>query len=647
MNVFVEFAITVLVALGVGGLARVIAPRFRVTWPLAPRTADHLFVLLALGYILTFGTLSLLRHASFHSGGYDLGVFDQTIWNSLQGRLFERSITIDARVSLAEHFSPILLALVPLYAIWSDAQTLLILQTVMLALSALPLYWFARQKLGAWLALVVAAAYFLSPALQSVNLFEFHEVALTALLLNFALYFLLRHRTVPFLICLGLALTTKEEVAFIVAAFGFYVFFVDRKRGLGASLIALGVAWAVATLIWIIPSFRDPIHGTNYLYANRYAYLGISVTDIVHTAITQPGLVLQHLLVPAKIEFVLQLLVPLVFLPLGGAEIFALALPTFGYLLITDFPSNYSIRFQYTAPLLPFIFFAAVVGIARLLQSPRWKQPVRTRQFIFGAVVGAACVVNYLFQSPGPLGGYFDPTQYAITAHTQLGHQLIATIPANASVMADSNLAPHVTDRRYAYQPSVVPDLRLIDYLLTDARLPPRDGSDLIWRDVLASPFYETVVAQDGYTLKKRAPVAFARPTQIQFDERIRLLGYTIESSAPAKPGTVAQIILTWRADQMIRERYVAFIHLVDANDGIVAQADQEPANGWLRTDRWNIGDVTPDRFALELPVALAPGDYRIQTGFYRVGDQQNLVARDAQGNLLGVAPVIGTLSVR
>ncbi len=648
-SVFAEFAVTLAVALLASALALVIAPRFPKTRLLAlsPRAADRVFFLFALAYVLVFGTLSLLRHDSFHSGGYDLGVFDQTVWNSLHGRLLERSITIDASISLAEHFSPILLALVPLYAVWSDVRTLLILQTLALALSALPLYWFARQKLGAPLALVVAAAYFLSPALQSVNLFEFHEIALATPLLMFAIYFLLRHRDAPFLICLGLALITKEEVAFIVAAFGVYIFLARRQRALGAGLVVLGVAWAAATLLWIIPAFRDAVHGTTYLYANRYAYLGASVTEIVRNAITQPGLVLQHLLVPGKIEFVLQLLVPLVLLPLVGLDIFAMTLPTFGYLLLTDFPANYSIRFQYTAPLLPFIFFAAVVGAARLLRSPRGSSRATARQALLAALIGVASSANYLFQSPGPLGGYFDSTQYAITAHTQLGHRLIDQIPADASVMADSNLAPHLTDRRYAYQTSVVPDLRKIDYLLADKTLPVREGSDLIWQDVLPSPFFETLVAQDGYTLKKRAPYIPAQPLAIQFGDQITLFGYTVESSQPAPRGDRARIVLVWRADQNIRARYVAFIHLVDAQDRIVAQDDHEPANGWFRTDRWDAGAVTPDRFTLELPPDLLAGEYRIATGFYRTSDQQNLSAHDARGKPLGVAPTIGTLIVK
>ncbi len=59
------------------------------------------------------------------------------------------------------------------------------------------------------------------------------------------------------------------------------------------------------------------------------------LTEIVRNAITQPGLVLQHLLVPAKIKFVLQLLIPLAFIPLIGFDVFAMTLPTFAYLLTT------------------------------------------------------------------------------------------------------------------------------------------------------------------------------------------------------------------------------------------------------------------------------------------------------------------------
>lgn len=199
MNVFLEFALTSLISIALMAVAIALLPQMLSTRSPNPNpsptkqtnrnrrsAADTLFTIFASAYALVFGGLAILKHLSLHTGGFDLGIFDQIVWNSLHGRLFQNSISVDAPISLAQRFSPILLALVPLYALWSDPIMLLITQTIALTVSAFPLFWYARARLGATLALTLAGAYFLSPALQSINLWEFHEVALATPLLAFA-----------------------------------------------------------------------------------------------------------------------------------------------------------------------------------------------------------------------------------------------------------------------------------------------------------------------------------------------------------------------------------------------------------------------------------------------------------------------------
>lgn len=655
MLVFNQFALTVVIALFVALLVAAVEHHrqmanagFAGTVGISRHITDRIFLGLATSYALIFGTLSLLRHQSFHTGGFDLGIFDQVIWNSLNGRLFENSIMIDSPSFLGHHFSPILLALVPLYSIWDDPRMLLATQTLALTVAGFPLYWFARRKLGALLALVIAAGYFLSPPLQSVNLADFHEISLAVLFLSFALYFMLNQRDVPFLICLGLALISKEEVSFIVFGFGLFVLLVQRKRALGLSLCVLGLGWAAMTLLYLIPFFHGPAFTTDYYFVGRYAYLGKSVFEVARNALLQPGLVLEHLVIPLKIEFVLHLLVPLLFIPFLGTEVFALSLPSFAYLLLGDDPFQDSIRSQYTAPLIPFIYFAAVLGVKRITQYSASSLTMHFSKVALAVGIGAASILNYYFQSAGPLGLYFDSVQYSTTTHTQLGYQLLKDLPPNASLYSDSNYVPHLSQRPTIYQASIefIPDLHKVDYLFADQTLSVHRDFSVFWDDVLASPMYETILEQDGYLIKKREAPKIAFPTQIQFDHRIALLGYSLESGESARRGDNARLILTWRADQNIRVRYVTFVHLVDSQNHIWAQDDREPANGWLRTDRWNAGDITTDRFTLELPATMPPGEYRITTGFYAVTDQINLTATDPSGQSLGSEPGLGVMKI-
>ena len=119
------------------------------------------------------GWLSLTRHNLFNSTGFDLAINEQIVWNTLNGRFFASSVEVDN--SFADHFRPMLLALVPFYALFQSPKTLLVIQTLVLASAAVPVYLLAKFKLEnhAW-ALIMAAVYLLYPALGFVARFDFH-----------------------------------------------------------------------------------------------------------------------------------------------------------------------------------------------------------------------------------------------------------------------------------------------------------------------------------------------------------------------------------------------------------------------------------------------------------------------------------------
>src|SRR5450759_5640855 len=78
------------------------------------------FVALGLGavYFLLYTALSVLRHESYHSFGFDLGLFNQVFWNTTQGRPFESTMSQALPIPhslLGDHFSPVFRLLMPFY----------------------------------------------------------------------------------------------------------------------------------------------------------------------------------------------------------------------------------------------------------------------------------------------------------------------------------------------------------------------------------------------------------------------------------------------------------------------------------------------------------------------------------------------------
>ncbi len=103
------------------------------------------------------------------------------------------------------------------------------------------------------------------------------------------------------------------------------------------------------------------------------------------------------------------------------------------------------------------------------------------------------------------------------------------------------------------------------------------------------------------------------------------LVGYRMEEAR------LLHVVLYWRAVQPIEKDFTVFIHLADANDGVVAQHDSAPVGGAYPTTAWQPGELIVD--ASDLSGAMTAGVYALYVGMY---DPANPAARvpafDASG---------------
>ncbi|HTZ11254.1 MAG TPA: DUF2079 domain-containing protein, partial [Candidatus Margulisiibacteriota bacterium] len=73
-----------------------------------------ILAVLSLSSVLVISTLGIARHLSFSTMAWDMGLFDQAIWNTLHGDLLFSSIRGNLFL-LGDHFEPILFLVVPFY----------------------------------------------------------------------------------------------------------------------------------------------------------------------------------------------------------------------------------------------------------------------------------------------------------------------------------------------------------------------------------------------------------------------------------------------------------------------------------------------------------------------------------------------------
>ncbi|MGB3905271.1 MAG: DUF2079 domain-containing protein [Anaerolineae bacterium] len=583
----------------------------------ARRASVSLLAVLLTLYVVLFAALSLRKHSNFRTHN-DLAIHSQVVWNTSQGRLFETTLLEDRPTNyLGHHFSPALLLLAPLYSLWPDARLLLIVQSVALALGAVPIFMLVQnQTRSQLLGLTLSLAYLLFPALHYVNLFDFHDVILGVPLLSFASFCLLTRRYRLLFVFLALSLLVKEEMAFIAFAFGLYILIVQRRRRLGLLVMLLAVAWGIVTMRIIMPS----IAGRAYFPVGRYGYLGSSFGEIAVSVVRNPVLVLQHLLTPAKIEFLLHLLAPLAFLPLLGFDTLLLAIPTMLYLLLSDYEPQYSMQYHYAAPLIPLLVMSAATGAARLM-----RRRERSVSVALSALVLVTSVTSYLLHSPGPVARHFNEDgAYTLWPDLASGYDALAAIPPEAPVMTLEEFAPHLASREsiYVENENYLP----VEYIFQEytartasprypALVPP--GRELLY------PYCETIFDNDGYWVRRYLEsVPVSHSVGATFDSKLTLLAYEWRDSkglpAPVlKPGEVLDLIIAWRAEQELPERYVFFVHLLDQDAHRWAQVDQEVEKGVYPTNLWERGMVVADHYSLSVPWGTPPGKYQVLIGAY------------------------------
>ena len=403
--------------------------------------------LIALGlgtvYFLTYTTLSILRHESYHSLGFDLGLFNQVFWNTTQGRFFESTMSQALPVPhslLGDHFSPIFLLLMPFYFVFPHPETLLVIQTVALTLGAWPVYLLARLKLPAGYAPLWVLTYFLFVPLAYLNLNDFHEVALSVAPLGFALYFLERGRRGLFLLSLLFTFLVKEEMALVGAGFGAYVLIGKRDWKLGLGVFA-GSLLAFAALIQVvIPLFAG---GRSYPYIQgRYADVGGSPGGVLMTLVKDPLRIARTLLQIKKIEFLVAIFGPVLGLSALAGWASLLLLPTLGYLLLSNYDNQYSFTSQYSAPLIPLVLGTSILALARLRASA--QRP------IMAVVVVSSLVFSWAYGDM-PFSRKFDPSLYLTQSRYAAFVPQLARIGPDDRVSAENGFPSHLSERRYIY----------------------------------------------------------------------------------------------------------------------------------------------------------------------------------------------------
>src|SRR5271157_278255 len=343
--------------------------RFRGLWDRASVKVGTLTAAAALIYCLD----SLILFRRFLASTFDLVIFDQGIRGYAH---FHAPVSIARGVSdgvgahfqlLADHWSPVLALLAPLYWIHDRPATLLVAQGVLFALAIPPLWAFTRRQLGPGAAYFVCVAYALSLPVMEAVIFDFHEVAFVPVLTAVMVERFDAGRRWQAILAAVALLLVKEDMGLLVAGFGCYLL-LTRRRWTGLAFVVGGLAATWAATHLLIPAF-----GGSATFYWAYDQFGSTLGSALLGVITHPLHALRVFVTPwVKARTMIGLLATFGFLPLASPMVVAVLPLLAERMLASGYPLWWQAKFQYDAFVVMMLCCAAVDGAARLQR--RWPE---------------------------------------------------------------------------------------------------------------------------------------------------------------------------------------------------------------------------------------------------------------------------------
>jgi uncharacterized membrane protein len=409
-------------------------------------------------YIIVMSSITILKNRAFLTSGFDLGIFNQAFHTTLfDGKLFYETGDLSFNPGgsfFGAHFSPILFLLLPFYAIYPRVENLLVMQTVILALGAFPVYWMGRDKLGKNVAYTISLIYLLYPPLILLNLNDFHMEAFTSTFFLFSVYYLEQEKWPNFFTFILLAIFTIEFAPIIgvfVALYAFVLYYRRNFKNRRKARIYIAIAAVMAILFVIIAlKTKEAFNNSTSPISSTFHNILLNPAELPKEIVSDFG---------GKILYLISFLAPLAFLPFLAPEPLIMALPWFGLSFMSTYQFYHVIFYQYTGFVIPFTMIALPKAIERL----NLKQTQRIIPLLLMATL--ICSV-YLPLSTGSPWNYQLPVP---NDRTQKIHEILALIPSNASILTENDVFPHVSNRLNAYMylpvdsPNISPEYVLVD----------------------------------------------------------------------------------------------------------------------------------------------------------------------------------------
>jgi len=430
----------------------------------------------------------------------DSSMYEEHLWNFLHGKGFRSYL--DQGLFLGEHIQVVHLLLLPLYFFWRSHLLLELCESIALASGAIPVFLMTRRYTGSARAgTLMAWAYLLYFPMQyvdiAIDLKTFRPSAFGFPSLLFMIEAAERRRWGWMTFCVLISLSVQEDYAIPVACYGLWLLVDGLWKGwthhrtesesaqVSASsemsvwtslfqsqwrsqVIAGGLMTVLAPLYLLfvlkvaLPWFRD---GVTIHYASYFQAFGTTPGEIVVNILTNPMLLLSHLLTTGSVVLLLDLLLP-IGMPLRAWRQLLVGVPLFILLCLNELTKDFPGPFHhFHAPLVPIWIWAACTALVpKSATAPDEHQAQRISN---QRALWAFCTAftTGIFFSLSPLGiafwdsgsMYYWKKLYVPDERAREFAKVLPLIPQNARVASTDFVHPRFTHHERSYDYSNYP----------------------------------------------------------------------------------------------------------------------------------------------------------------------------------------------
>lgn len=419
----------------------------------------------------------------------DSSMYEEHLWNFLHGKGFRSYL--DQGLFLGEHIQVVHLLLLPLYVLWPSHLLMELCESIALASGAIPVFLLARRYTNSnQAATLMAWAYLLYFPMQyvdiAIDLKTFRPSAFGFPALLFMIVAAERRRWGWMTLCVLISLSVQEDYAIPVACYGLWLL-VDaflkarspsasesaspeesQQGSLRSQFIAGGLLTVLAPLYLLfvmkvaLPWFRD---GLTIHYASYFQAFGNTPGEIVVNILTNPVLLLSHLLTVGSLVLLLDLLLPMG-MPLRAWRQLLVGAPLFVLLCLNELTKDFPGPFHhFHAPLVPLWMWAACTALASTSQKkPDGESSTRiSNQRALWAFCTA--LTTGIFFSLSPLGitfwdsgsAFYWKKLYVPDERAREFEKVFPLIPETARVASTDFVHPRFTHHERSYDYSNYP----------------------------------------------------------------------------------------------------------------------------------------------------------------------------------------------